>query len=79
MARLTGVEKPGPSLTAWVFRAVKKKLGRVPRPTRITALAPKILRGAAMMEAAQQAADAVPTRVKKLAQVRVATRVGCPF
>jgi hypothetical protein len=31
------------------------------------------------MEAAQDAADTVPPRLRKLGQVRVATRVGCAF
>ncbi len=79
MARLTGVEKTLASTTAVIFRVVRKKLGRVPRPLRIHALSKPNLRGYAMMEGAQEAARAVPAHVKKLAQIRVATRVGCPF
>ena len=79
MARITGVEKPGPSFATLIFRAVRRRLGRIPRPIRIHALAPALLRGYAFMEAGQESAAGVPGRLKKLGQVRVATRIGCPF
>ncbi|MDH3207137.1 MAG: hypothetical protein OEO79_11025 [Gemmatimonadota bacterium] len=79
MSRLEGVDRPGLSLTAVVFYFVRRTLGRVVRPIRIHALSPRSLRGYAMMEGAQEAAASVPRSIKKLGQVRVATRVGCPF
>ncbi len=79
MARLEGVQNPGVSFAAILFSFVKRKLGRVPQPMRITALNPTILRGYAFMESAQQSASTVPQHPKVLAQLRVATRVGCPF
>lgn len=79
MARITGVERPGLSIAAVVFAMVKRGLGKVVRPLRIAALNPPILRGYAFMESAQQSAHQLPTGLKKLAQVRVATRIGCPF
>ena len=79
MSRLSGVEKPGVSLTAIIFRAVRKRLGRVPRPLRVHALSPPNLRGYAFMEAGQEGGSTLPTALKTLAQVRVATRIGCPF
>jgi alkylhydroperoxidase family enzyme len=79
MARIAGVDRPGMSLAAVVFAAVKRKLGRVPRPLRIHAVHPAILRGYALMESAQEGASTVPRGLKKLAQTRVATRIGCPF
>jgi len=79
MARLEGVVRPGLSLAAVVFFFVRRKLGRVVRPVRIHALSPRNLRGYAMMEDAQESADSVPPSIKKLGQVRIATRVGCPF
>ena len=79
MARITGVEQPGFSFAAVIFAAVKRRLGRVVRPLRIHALSPANLRGYAFMEAGQEGAGAVPAGLKKLAQVRVATRIGCPF
>jgi len=79
MSRLEGVLRPGLSLAAVVFFFVRRKLGRVVRPIRIHALSPRNLRGYALMEGAQEAADSVPRALKKLGQTRVATRVGCPF
>ena len=79
MARLEGVQRPGISFAAVLFAYVKRKLGRVPQPMRINALNPTILRGYSFMESAQQSARTVPKRLKVLAQIRVATRIGCPF
>lgn len=79
MTRITGVERPGVSIAAVIFALVKRSLGKVVRPLRIAALNPPILRGHAFMESAQQSARQFPTDLKKLAQVRVATRIGCPF
>ena len=79
MARLEGVLKPGVSFAAAVFAFAKRKLGRVPQPMRINALNPAIFRGYAFMESAQEGARTVPKGLKVLAQLRVATRIGCPF
>ena len=79
MSRLEGVVRPGLSLAAVVFFFVRRELGRVVQPIRIHALSPRNLRGYAMMEGAQESADFVPRSLKKLGQIRVATRVGCPF
>ncbi len=79
MSRLAGVERPGFSFAALIFRAVRRRLGRTPRPLRVHALNPPTLRGYAFMEAGQEGGSALPSGLKKLAQVRVATRVGCPF
>lgn len=79
MSRITGVERPGVSFAALVFAAVRRRFGRVVRPLRIHALNAPVLRGYAFMEAGQDAAKSVPLNLKKLAQVRTATRIGCPF
>ena len=79
MPRLVGVEQPGWSVVGLIFFLVRRKLGRVVRPQRIHALSPTNLRGYGLMEAAQESANSVPRRLKKLAQIRTATRVGCPF
>jgi alkylhydroperoxidase family enzyme len=79
MARLEGVQRPGFSLSALIYFFVRRKLGRVVRPIRIHALSPQSLRGYAVMEGAQKAADSLPKRLKKLGQLRVSMRVGCPF
>jgi hypothetical protein len=79
MARIPGVERGGGLITRLVFFLVRRRLGRVPRPVRITALRPTVLLGYGLMEQAQLKASALGNSLKKLAQVRVAMRVGCPF
>ena len=79
MARIEGVQKPGLSFAAAVFAFAKRRLGRVPEPMRIDALNPTIFRGYAFMESAQDSAHTLPKGLKVLAQLRVATRIGCPF
>ena len=79
MSKVVGVEKPGLSFAGLIFFLIRRKLGRVVRPQRIHALSPSNLRGYAMMEACQQSARSVHTRLKALAQVRAAQRIGCPF
>ena len=79
MSRIPGVEKPGVSLVGALFRVVLRKLGTVPQPLRFHALSRTSLRGYAMMEGAQESAKSAPQHLKKLAQIRVATRIGYPF
>ena len=79
MARYEGVQRPGLSFAAAVFAFAKRRLGRVPQPMRINALNPTIFRGYAIMESAQESASTVHKGLKVLAQIRVATRIGCPF
>ncbi len=79
MARLEGVSNPGISMAGIVFYFVRRKLGRVVRPTRIHALNSTLLRGYAAMEGAQESGDSVAGDLKRLAQLRAATLVGCAF
>ena len=71
--------KPGLSLASVIFAMVKRRLGHVPRPVRVHALNPASLRGYALMESAQESGRGVPVALRKLAQVRTASRIGCPF
>lgn len=79
MARLKGVEEKPPFLVRVAFFFARRALGRVPRPLRIRALAPHLVTGYGQMETAQGKSRSVPPALVKLAQVRVASRVGCPF
>jgi hypothetical protein len=80
MARIEGVD----GRRAGVFVRVaywfcRRKVGRVVEPVRLHAHHPRLLRGLAGMEMAQEAARAVDPLLKTLAQIRVAGRIGCPF
>ena len=78
-SRTRGVERAPTLFTRLIFALVKRRLGKVPVPMRIMALQPPLVRGGAFMEQAQDAATIVPLRLKKLAQMLTASRVGCPF
>ena len=79
MARTTGVLRGRSLLSRVILFFVKRRLHTVPVPTRIMALHPPLLRGGALMELSQESATLIPLRLKKLAQMLVAARVGCPF
>ncbi|MBA2302003.1 MAG: hypothetical protein H0W08_05165 [Acidobacteria bacterium] len=79
MARATGLDRGRTVLSRLLFFLIKRRLGKVPVPARITALRPALLRGGALMELSQESSRLVPPRLMKLAQTLVASRVGCPF
>ena len=79
MARIKGVYKGGSLIAQIVFFFSKRKVGKVPKPIRIMALHIPILKGYAHMELAQEKAKQTSHTIKKLADLRIATLVGCPF
>ena len=79
MARLEGAGQQPSLLARAAFFAARRRLGRVPRPLRIQALAPRVLTGSGQMEMAQGKMDRMPAPLVRLGQLRVATHVGCPF
>ncbi len=80
MARINGVDssKAGLLVRAAYF-LTKRKLGRVVMPVKIVSHHPRLLRAYAHMELGQEAAKCVDPSLKILAQVKVATIIGCPF
>ncbi len=84
MARIRGAEPSRQGLlsglfTRIVYSLVKRKLGRVVMPVQIVAHHPRILWGYAQMEQSFVSSRLVDLALKELAQLRVATLVGCPF
>jgi len=84
MARISGasVNQGGPfrRLFVWVlYSASKRKLGRVVMPVQVTAHHSKILWGYGQMEQSQLGSHLVSPILKGLAELRVATLIGCPF
>ncbi|MEZ4427864.1 MAG: carboxymuconolactone decarboxylase family protein [Nannocystaceae bacterium] len=63
-------------LVAWFSR---RMLGRVPAPFTVIAHNDRVLRGQVAMERHMMSARLVPARLKSLAELRVATLVGCHF
>jgi AhpD family alkylhydroperoxidase len=62
-----------------VYALTRRKVGRVVMPVQVTAHHPKILWGYGQMEQSQLASQMVDAKLKGLAELRVATLVGCPF
>jgi hypothetical protein len=84
MARIPGApsNQGGLIRRLWVgivYRLTQRRLGRVIMPIQVTAHHPKILWGYAQMEQSQAGSKLVDHRLKGLAELRVATLVGCPF
>jgi hypothetical protein len=84
MARIEGADPKRQGwlsglLTRIVYRMTKRKLGRIVEPLKITALHSKLLWGYGQMEQSLAASKLFDAGLKHLAEVRVATLVGCPF
>lgn len=80
MNRATGVPDGEAGLrTKLVYWLVKRRLGRVPLGLRIRARDPKLLVLAGKMDLHIACRGAIPTKLKELAQLKVAAMVGCPF
>jgi len=62
-----------------VYALTRRRLGHVIMPVQVTAHHPKILWGYAQMEQSQLGSKLVDHKLKGLAELRVATLVGCPF
>jgi hypothetical protein len=84
MARIPGAPRnQGGLIGRWfvgiVYRLTQRRLGRVIMPIQVIAHHPKILWGYAQMEQSQAGSKLVDHKLKGLAELRVATLVGCPF
>ena len=84
MARIPGApaNQGGPLrrlFVSLVYRLTKRRLGHVIMPIQVTAHHPKIFWGYLQMEQSQMGAKLVSHKLKGLAELRVATLVGCPF
>jgi hypothetical protein len=84
MARIAGADPKqqrwlGGLLTRIVYGFTKRKLGHVVEPAKITAHHSRILWGYGQMEQSLSASSLVDGELKHLAEMRVATLVGCPF
>jgi len=84
MARIPGApaNQGGPLrrlFVSLVYRLTKRRLGHVIMPIQVTAHHPRIFWGYLQMEQSQMGAKLVDHKLKGLAELRVATLVGCPF
>ena len=84
MARISAADPSQQGLlrglfTRIVYSMAKRKVGRVVMPVKIVAQHPKLLWGYGQMEQSQLGSRLVDAALKNLAEVRVASLVGCPF
>ena len=84
MARITAADPRHQGLfsslfTRIVYALTKRKLGHVVVPVQIIAHHPRILWGYGQMEQSLATRSLVDPVLKHLAEIRVATLVGCPF
>ena len=84
MARIQGADPSRQSffhglLTRLVYSLTRRKLGRVVMPAQIVAHHGKLLWGYGQMEQSILGSHLVEEPLKDIAQLRVATLVGCPF
>ena len=79
MARMAGLtDREGGWIARFIFRAVRRRVGRVTDSFRIAAHAPGLLLGWSLHELAFERATAVERRLRTLAQLKTAALIGCP-
>ena len=80
MERAIGVSGSGAGwITKLLYRALTKRLGRVPKSKTLAAHHTPTLLATTWMDAVCASGRTVPLVLKELAQLKVATLVGCPF
>jgi hypothetical protein len=84
MARISGASRNQGGLIRRLFVGIvyfvtQRRLGRIIMPIQVTAHHPRIFWGSLQMEQSQMSSKLIDARLKGLAELRVATLVGCPF
>jgi hypothetical protein len=84
MARMSGAPRKQGGLirrllVGIVYFLTQRRLGRVIMPIQVTAHHPRIFWGYVQMEQSQMSSKLIDAKLKGLAELRVATLVGCPF
>jgi len=84
MARIRGADPSKQGLLSGLFTRIiyaitKRKVGRVVMPVQLIAHHPKLLWSYGLMEQSFASSQLVGAGLKDIAQLRVATLVGCPF
>jgi hypothetical protein len=62
-----------------IYRAMKKRLGRVPKSKTLAAYHTGTLLASTWMDAVSASARTISPVLKELVQLKVAAMVGCPF
>ena len=80
MARMEGISDGKASrLARLLFAGVRRKTGSVSESFRIAGWNPRVLLGWSLMEAAIDSERQLDAKLRKLAEIKTAAMVGCPF
>jgi hypothetical protein len=80
MARVEGIDPKKTSfLMRYVFKRVRKLLGKDLTPQKILARVPRVFWTSVVMEYLLGQKAKVPRRLRSIVQLRTAARVGCGF
>lgn len=80
MPRMEGVEaKHAPLSVRFIYWMARRHLKRVPQGMKILAHDPKLLRNFVRMSLYTEAKGEAPAHLKRLAKLKTAMMVGCPF
>jgi hypothetical protein len=80
MDRIKGVSMADAGWTAkLIYRALKKRIGLVPKSKTLAAYDTGGLLATTWMDAVCASAKTIPASLKELAQLKVAMLAGCPF
>jgi hypothetical protein len=80
MARMKGAQENKAGMFARIiYGMARRRLGKLPEPMTVVANHPKLFKGYVAFEWALDRSRRVEGKLKSLAQVKVATLVGCPF
>ena len=80
MNRIEGVSSDRAGWVAkFIYRALKKRIGLVPKSKTLAAHHTGTLLASTWMDAVCGQARTVPEKLKELAQLKVAMLAGCPF
>ncbi len=80
MARMEGIsDEKASRLARMIFAAVRRKTGSVSESFRIMGWSPRLLLGWSLMEATIDNERQLDAKLRKLAEIKTAAMVGCPF
>ncbi len=80
MSRIKGVsDREAGLIQSAIFRAARAQVGKVPEPNRLMAHSSGVLWAAGLYEVASKRARSLPPGLKSLAELKVASLVGCVF
>ncbi len=79
MARLTGLPEDANPFTRVVYPLTRRRVGRMIETVAVAARHPRLLLAMMGFEQALSGAHLLDHRVKVLAELQAASRIGCPF